>query len=83
MSAVRVGRAAPPWAAVAAVLGVVGLLLWLPSWSFSGFLAPIGLLCVVVGWRSARRWWLPWLALALNALLLVVTVSWWLDKASG
>lgn len=83
MSAVRARRATPPWAAVAAGIGLLGLLLWLPSWSFSGFLAPVGLLCVVAGWRSARRPWLPWLALALNALLLVVTVWWWLDKASG
>jgi protein-S-isoprenylcysteine O-methyltransferase Ste14 len=74
-------RATPPWEALAAVIGAFGLLLWLPSWSFSGLLAPVGLLCAVRGRRSVRRRWLLWLAVALNVLLLAVTVWWWLDQA--
>ena len=67
-----------PWAGLGAFVGAVGVLMWLPSWGFSGFLAPVGLLCVAVGWRSAPRRWLLWLASVLNTVMLAATaLVWW------
>jgi hypothetical protein len=81
MSAVRVKRAAAtsprPWAGIAALIGAFGLLMWLPSWSLSGVVAPLGLASIAAGWRSAPRRWLLWLALAANAVLLVATAVAW------
>jgi hypothetical protein len=67
-----------PWAGLGAFVGAAGTLMWLPSWSFSGFLGVIGLVCVAIGWRSAPRRWLLWVASVLNTVLLVATaVVWW------
>jgi hypothetical protein len=69
-----------PWAGLAALIGTFSLLMWYPSWSLSGFLAPIGLLCVAAGRKSAPRRWLLWLALLLNGVLLLVTALIWLPE---
>ena len=58
-------------------MGGYGLVGWLPSWTFTGLLAPVGLALVAAGWRSAPRRWLVWLALAQNTLLLAATIWAW------
>jgi len=63
-----------PWAGLAAFIAVVATLAWVPSGGLSGVIAPIGLACVVAGWRSVRRRWLLWLALVVNAYVLINTV---------
>ena len=67
-----------PWAVLAAVIGTVGLLMWFPSGSFSGFAAPVGLFCVAAGWRCAPRRWLLWAGFLLNVVLLGMTIVLWL-----
>lgn len=61
------------------MVGAFAALLWLPSWSLSGFLAPVGLVCVAAGWPSAPRRWLLWLAFGLNAVVLAATLLVWLS----
>ena len=63
-----------------AFIGGVAALTWLPSWTFSGILTPVGLICVAAGWNSERRRWLLWVALLLNALLLIATALVWLTS---
>ena len=69
---------ARPWAGVAACIGAFAALLWVPSWGLSGFLTPVGLVCVVAGRRSTPRRWLLWLAFGVNVLVLTATVLAWL-----
>jgi len=63
-----------PWAGFAAFVAVVATLAWIPSGGLSGFVTPIGVACVVAGWRSAPRRWLLWLALVVNVYVLIETV---------
>ena len=60
------------------MIAVAAALAWVPSWTASGFLTPLGLLCVAAGWRSAPRRWLLWLGLVFNALVLAATAALWL-----
>jgi hypothetical protein len=72
-----------PWAALSALVGAVGLLMWLPSWSLAGVVAPVGMILAALGWRSAPRRWLLWLAFVLNGLLLLVTALAWISWSRG
>ena len=66
------------WARQGAVIGVSAALGWFPSWTFSGILAPFGLICVGLGWKSEPRRWVVWFALVVNAVVLIASALIWL-----
>jgi hypothetical protein len=67
-----------PWTKLAVFTGGFGLLTWVPTWTLSGALAPLGLVLAALGWRSGPRGLLLWLALTLNTGLLGLTLwAWW------
>jgi hypothetical protein len=68
------------WARQGAFIGVVAAVVWLPSWTFSGIVAPFGLICIGVGWKSEPRRWVCWLGLVVNAVLLIGTAVVWLTS---
>jgi hypothetical protein len=70
-----------PWAFNGAFIGAVAAFAWVPSWTFSAVLTPIGLICVALGWTSERRRWLLWAALLLNVVVLAGTALIWLSDS--
>lgn len=72
-----------PWAGLAALVAFLASVTWVPTGGLSGFIAPIGLAFVAAGWRSASRRWLLWLALVVNAYVLINSVLVIAAEASG